>query len=58
MALPAVNGPDGGNYEHRLADSAKTDHSCPPSYEGTAEEHARRIMEVVMADNPIGRRAA
>ena len=29
-----------------------------PSYDGTAEEHARRIMEVVVADNPIGRRAA
>ena len=29
-----------------------------PAYEGTAEEHAKRIMEVVMADNPIGRRAA
>ncbi|NBJ67849.1 IS256 family transposase [Adlercreutzia caecimuris] len=29
-----------------------------PSYDGTAEEHARRIMEVVVTDNPIGRRAA
>ena len=29
-----------------------------PSHDGTAEEHARRIMEVVVADNPIGRRAA
>lgn len=29
-----------------------------PGYEGTAEEHARRIIEVVLADNPIGRRAA
>ena len=29
-----------------------------PAYEGTAEEHAKRIMEVVMADNPIGRKAA
>ena len=28
-----------------------------PSYDGTAGEHARRIMEVVVADNPIGRRA-
>lgn len=29
-----------------------------PTYDGTAEEHARRIIEVVIADNPIGRRAA
>lgn len=29
-----------------------------PSYDGTAEEHARRIIDVVVADNPIGRRAA
>lgn len=29
-----------------------------PTYSGTAEEHARRIIEVVVADNPIGRRAA
>lgn len=38
---------------------ASTQHSAPaPVYEGTAEEHARRIMDVVVADNPIGRRAA
>ena len=29
-----------------------------PAYEGTAEEHARRIIDVVIADNPIGSRAA
>lgn len=29
-----------------------------PAYDGTPEEHARRIIEVVVADNPIGRRAA
>lgn len=29
-----------------------------PTYKGTAEEHARRIIDVVVADNPIGRRAA
>ena len=29
-----------------------------PSYDGTASEHARRIIEVVIADNPVGRRAA
>ncbi|MDD6785375.1 MAG: transposase [Eggerthellales bacterium] len=29
-----------------------------PSYDGTAEEHAKRIIDVVVADNPIGRRAA
>lgn len=29
-----------------------------PTYEGTAEEHARRIIDVVVADNPIRRKAA
>ena len=29
-----------------------------PAYEGTAGEHARRIIDVVIADNPIGRKAA
>ena len=29
-----------------------------PSYDGTAEEHARRIIDVVVADNQTGRRAA
>lgn len=29
-----------------------------PSYEGTPAEHARRIIEVVVNDNPIGRKAA
>ena len=29
-----------------------------PSYDGTAEEHAKRIIDVVVADNPIGRRGA
>lgn len=33
-------------------------HAPAPTYEGPAEEHARRIIELVMADNPIGRRAA
>lgn len=28
------------------------------AYDGTPEEHARRIIEVVIADNPIGRRVA
>lgn len=28
------------------------------AYEGTAGEHARRKIDVVLADNPIGRRAA
>ena len=27
------------------------------AYEGAAEEHARRIIDVALADNPIGRRA-
>lgn len=29
-----------------------------PTYEGGAEEHAGRIIEVVVADNPVGRQAA
>ena len=29
-----------------------------PAYDGTAKEHARRIIDVVVADNPIGRKAA
>ncbi len=29
-----------------------------PAYEGSAEEHAKRIMDVVIADNSIGKRAA
>lgn len=29
-----------------------------PSCDGSAAEHARRIIEVVVADNPVGRRAA
>lgn len=32
--------------------------ALPPSYDGTAEEHAKRIIDVVVADNPIERRAA
>lgn len=28
-----------------------------PACEGTAEEHARRIIDVVVADNPIGKKA-
>ena len=29
-----------------------------PAYDGDAIDHARRIIELVMADNPIGRKAA
>ena len=29
-----------------------------PSYDGDAIDHARRIIELVMADNPIGKKAA
>lgn len=37
--------------------SASTRPAAPaPKYEGTAEEHARRTIDVVVADNPIGRR--
>lgn len=28
----------------------------PPAYENTTKEHAKCIMDVVVADNPIGRR--
>lgn len=39
--------------------AAPTKPTAPaPAYEGTAEEHARRIIDVVIADNPIGRKAA
>lgn len=39
--------------------AASTRPAAPtPTYEGTAEEHARRIIDVALADNPIGRRAA
>lgn len=41
-----------------LAVSSTKSAAPAPSYDGTAGEHARRIMEVVVADNPIGRRAA
>lgn len=41
-----------------LAVSSAKSAAPAPSYDGTAGEHARRIMEVVVADNPIGRRAA
>lgn len=39
--------------------TAPTKPSAPaPAYEGTAEEHARRIIDVVASDNLIARRAA
>ena len=39
--------------------AAPTKPTAPaPAYEGTAEEHARRIIDVVIADNPVGRRVA
>lgn len=41
-----------------LAVSSAKSAAPAPSHGGTAGEHARRIMEVVVADNPIGRRAA
>ena len=41
-----------------LATSSSNTPLPAPSYDGTAEEHAKRIIEVVVADNPIGRRAA
>ena len=39
--------------------SAPTRPAAPAAtYDGSPEEHARRIIEVVVAENPIGRRAA
>lgn len=32
--------------------------SPAPTYEGSPEEHARRIIDVVVADNPVSRKAA
>ena len=40
------------------ATSPMTAKAPTPAYDGTAEEHARRIIDVVVADNPIGKRAA
>nr|WP_233546197.1 transposase [Collinsella sp. AF08-23] len=46
--------------EESIAQALASAAPAAPSraYEGTAEEHARRIIDVVLADNPIGRRAA
>ena len=46
--------------EDPIAMAASPTRPAPPrpSYDGTASEHARRIIEVVIADNPVGRRAA
>ena len=46
--------------EESMAQAVSPARSAAPeaAYDGTAEEHARRIIEVVVADNPIGRRAA
>jgi transposase-like protein len=40
-----------------LAYSGKTNKPAP-SYDGTPEEHARKIIELVIADNPINRKVA
>jgi hypothetical protein len=40
-----------------LAYSGKTNEPAP-SYEGTPDEHARKIIELVIADNPINRKVA
>ena len=29
-----------------------------PGYDGDTSEHARRIIELVLASNPVGKRAA
>ena len=46
--------------EESIAMAASPARAAPaaPSYDGTAEGRARRIIEVVVADNPVGRRAA
>lgn len=46
--------------EGSMALASSPERSAPPapSYDDTRGEHARRIIEVVVADNPIGRRVA
>lgn len=46
-----------GEESISLAYSKKAD-APSPSYAGEAKEHARRIMDLAIADNPIGRKAA
>lgn len=41
-----------------LASSPARSDAPAAAYDGTPAEHARRIIEMVVADNPIGRRAA
>lgn len=57
---------DGGRASRRwfaeesiaLASSPAKAAAPAASYDGTPKEHAGRIIEVVVADNPIGRKAA
>lgn len=46
--------------EDSIALTASPTKAAAPAaaYDGTPAEHARRIIEVVIADNPVGRRAA
>lgn len=46
--------------EESIAQAANPTAAKAPTatYNGTPKEHARRIIDVVVADNPIGRRAA
>lgn len=46
--------------EGSIAPASSPARSAAPAaaYDGTPAEHARRIIEMVVADNPIGRRAA
>lgn len=46
--------------EESIAQAANPTVAKTPTatYDGTSKEHARRIIDVVVADNPIGRRAA
>lgn len=41
-----------------LALSGKKNDAPLPNYDGNPEDHAKRIMALVIADNPIGRKAA
>ena len=39
------------------AEDPKRFHAPAPTYEGSAEDHARRIMDFVMASYPVRRKA-
>ena len=49
---------DGDSIAEAYEDRSKWTPATTPSYEGSAAEHAARIITVVLADEGIGRRAA